>query len=160
MGDNTLRAPAHPDRCNTMTLLECQLNALRLMQQYHLVENGWTFGFDNSTRRVGNCDYRVRRISLSKYAVQRHAWEELAAIVKHEIAHAVTPGDRHGPLWRAVCRKMGVDPLPTTRLLACRPKKWYGVCAACKAHVEQNNVVPTATYRHLDCGGRIHWHRR
>ena len=30
--------------------------------------------------------------------------------ILHEVAHALTPGDNHGPLWRRVCRQIGARP--------------------------------------------------
>ncbi|MBN9201052.1 MAG: SprT-like domain-containing protein, partial [Microbacterium chocolatum] len=54
----------------------------------HLDES-WTFGFDNAKRRAGLCDYRARRISVSRYLAARYSDDENHQTLLHEVAHAL-----------------------------------------------------------------------
>jgi predicted SprT family Zn-dependent metalloprotease len=72
---------------------------------------GWSFSFDNARRRFGRCDYTNRQISLSKALTFLNPIEEVRDTLLHEIAHALTPGAKHGPKWRAACRQIGARPV-------------------------------------------------
>ena len=70
----------------------------------------WTFGFDRAVQRFGVCKYNIRTITLSEKLVRANSFEQCCDTVLHEIAHALTPGAKHGPAWRAACRRIGANP--------------------------------------------------
>jgi len=71
---------------------------------------GWTFGFDKAVQRFGVCKYRTRQITLSEKLVRANSFEQCCDTVLHEIAHALTPGAKHGPAWKAAARRIGANP--------------------------------------------------
>lgn len=115
--------------------------ARSLMNQWGL--GHWVFQLDNAKRRAGCCKYSRRTISLSRYFVQNNPDEEILDCIRHEISHSLAgPKAGHGPVWKAMCRKVG-----------CRPVRCYN-----SAQVK----MPEAKYKAV-CGGcqRVfHRHRR
>ena len=73
----------------------------------HLDET-WSFGFDNAKRRAGQCDFRAKRITVSRYLAARFEDDEIHQVLLHEVAHALA-GHRaaHGPSWRRVAEDLG-----------------------------------------------------
>src|SRR5258708_12602425 len=75
-----------------------------------LTAKGWSLRWDNSRRRAGCCRYRYRVISLSTPLMSAWTIEQARQTILHEIAHALTPGDHHGPAWARKCRELGIEP--------------------------------------------------
>jgi len=92
-----------------MNLYEAAHLAQELMGQHGLP--GWTFGFDHARRRFGRCDYRRKRITLSRPLTWLNEIDEVRDTILHEIAHALCPDDGHGARWRATCRQIGARPI-------------------------------------------------
>jgi len=101
-----LPPPSYPPE--QPTLEATQQKAFDLMEMHGLM--GWRFRFDNSYRRAGLCRYEGQIITLSRYLVLLNPWTEVIDTILHEIAHALTPGDGHGELWKAKCREIGARP--------------------------------------------------
>lgn len=78
------------------------------MDEYGLGQ--WRFEFDRAVQRFGVCKYSTRTISLSEKMVRANSFEQCADTVLHEIAHALTPGAKHGPEWKQACRLIGAKP--------------------------------------------------
>src|SRR4051812_24645551 len=91
-----------------MNLHEASYLARDLMMTHGLA--GWSFAFDHARRRFGKCDYTHRRITLSRPLTLLNGIDEVRDTILHEIAHALSPKDGHGPRWRATCRKIGAKP--------------------------------------------------
>ena len=104
----------------------------------HLDES-WTFGFDNAKRRAGQCDYRTKRISVSRYLAARFDDDEIHQVLLHEIAHALAGHEAgHGAGWKRVARELGyVGGTTHHGETATELAPWVGRCPA--GHV---------TYRH------------
>lgn len=85
-----------------------------MLDRFGLAERGWTFDFDNATKREGQCDYAKRRITYSGPILPHRSEEEFRQTMLHEIAHAMTPGAGHGPIWRAKARQLGYTGKRTT----------------------------------------------
>lgn len=78
-----------------------------LMEEHGLIEDGWEFGFDRATSRVGLCDYSKKRISFSQPLLHAMSAEQVRQTALHEIAHAKTKGRGHGAAWKAYARAIG-----------------------------------------------------
>lgn len=73
----------------------------------------WVFRFNNSLVNSGLCDYNQCTIYLSKKYMGRMTNDEICNTILHEIAHALTPWDKHGRKWRLACEYLGIKPNPT-----------------------------------------------
>jgi predicted SprT family Zn-dependent metalloprotease len=91
-----------------MDLGDAEALAHRLMAEHQL--NGWVFRFDHARRRLGACRYSDQCISLSKPLTLLNPESVVRDTLLHEIAHALTPGAKHGPVWRAMARQIGATP--------------------------------------------------
>ena len=83
-----------------------QLNAVAAMARRLMDEHGladWTLAFVESRRRLGDCRFRDRVIRIGR----AHALEGAAEQVRDAIAG---PEAGHGPLWRAMARRIGATP--------------------------------------------------
>ena len=86
-----------------------------LLKEHGLWEQGWRFAWMNRMRTLGLCKYGPKELLLSVAYVDRHDREHVEQTCRHEIAHALTPGAKHGPEWQAVAIQLGVvDPKPCT----------------------------------------------
>jgi predicted SprT family Zn-dependent metalloprotease len=91
-----------------MNLTEAEKLARDLMETHMgSLYYSWSFGFDNANRRFGLCDARRKRISLSKSLTIVNDDAHVRNTILHEIAHALTPGEDHGPVWKSVAKAIG-----------------------------------------------------
>jgi predicted SprT family Zn-dependent metalloprotease len=91
-----------------MNLYAARILAIALMKQHGLAD--WTFRFDHARRRFGSCRTRAKIITLSKPLAFLNDEAQVRETILHEIAHALTPDDGHGELWKQKCREIGADP--------------------------------------------------
>ena len=114
-----------------MDLPAAKTLALTLMAQHGL--NGWRFAFDQAKRRMGSCHYGKRQISLSRHLTLLNDEATVRDTILHEIAHALTPGAKHGPAWRAVCQQIGARPSATVESheVNIPAPTYYLVCSHC-----------------------------
>ncbi len=84
---------------------------VRLMAQQLLAEHlddSWSFAFDHAKRRAGLCNYRDKRISVSRYLAARYDDETNRQTLLHEVAHALAGASAgHGAAWRRTARQIG-----------------------------------------------------
>jgi predicted SprT family Zn-dependent metalloprotease len=113
------------------------------------LDPSWSFAFDNAKTRAGLCDYRAKRITVSRYLAARYEDDEIHQVLLHEVAHAMA-GHRagHGPAWKRVSEEIGYE---GKRLhdgeVAAELAPWRGVCPAGHEHLRYRK--PT---RPLSCG--------
>ncbi len=115
--------------------------ARELFIQHGLVR--WSFGFDRAVRRAGLCNYRDRRITLSRQLVLAADAEQIRQVLLHEIAHALA-GQRagHGPEWRGVATGIGYrhERIDGTEV-AKNAANWLGECSAGHQHFRQRRAT-------------------
>jgi SprT protein len=103
--------------------------------QRHGITN-YSFGLDRAVRRAGLCDYRNRRITLSKHLVQSGDLDQIEQVLLHEIAHAlVGQSAGHGKIWKQKASEIGyrherIDGNQLAKDVA----KWRGVCPSGHEH--------------------------
>ncbi len=68
---------------------------------------GWRFVLDDGQRRAGACFPHRRLVTVSRQFALEAPWDEVRDTVIHEVAHALTPGNGHGPAWRTAARELG-----------------------------------------------------
>lgn len=81
------------------------------MREHGLIQQGWRAQFNpRLSRTLGRCWNSKKLIELSSHYVDNNTAELVQDTILHEIAHALTPGDKHGQLWKAACRRIGAVP--------------------------------------------------
>lgn len=88
----------------------------------------WVFRFNSSLVNSGLCDYNKCTIYLSRKYMEHMSDEEICNTILHEIAHALTPWDKHGRKWKLACEYLGIQPNvtgPVPRL----PGKYSAKCS-------------------------------
>ena len=92
--------------------IEIHQFAMEQMEKWGLIEENWTFVWDNrAVRRYGQCRYHKREIGVTKKLALINTIEESKDVVLHEIAHALTGrGHGHDHVWKRMCRKVGARP--------------------------------------------------
>lgn len=102
--------------------------AWTLMKDHGLT--GWSFGFNNAKQRFGVCDYRKKTIGMSRVLLPQLTMAQAENTILHEIAHALTPGDNHGPTWKATAKAIGSDGMRCGPVVKEVPHKWTLYCEA------------------------------
>lgn len=75
-----------------------------------LWDKGWRFDWNRRTGAFGVCNYKKRRVFLSKFLFPMMCDKEIKDTILHEVAHALTPGAKHGPMWRRKALELGAKP--------------------------------------------------
>ena len=109
-------------------LIDVRREAESLLRQ--LLDDSWSFAFDNAKRRAGQCDYTRKRITVSRYLAARYDDDANHQTLLHEVAHALAgPDAAHGPRWKAVARDLGYVGGVTHRgETATELAPWVGSC--------------------------------
>lgn len=90
-----------------MDLRSAEALAHELMTEHGLISDGWVFRFDRATSRAGLTNYSKQTISLSRELTRIGTYDSVRDTILHEIAHALTMGDRHGARWRRKFLSLG-----------------------------------------------------
>jgi len=120
--------------------------AAKLFQQHGITN--YSFGFDRAVRRAGLCDYKNRRITISKHLVAHGDFDVVHQVLLHEIAHALAgQAAGHGKLWKQKATEIGYrhERINGTDI-AQDVAKWKGSCSAGHEHFRSRK--PT---RQLSC---------
>lgn len=89
---------------------DARILANDLLQRHGLTDAGWKFAFDHARRRFGCCNVTRKFVTLSRPLTLLNDDPQVRDTLLHEIAHALTPGDGHGRLWKAMCLRIGARP--------------------------------------------------
>ena len=111
-------------------LVRVQEYARTMLDAYGLTD--WKVGWGRSKIDAGICEHggktpKTLRFSAPLFSVW--TWAQCEDTILHELAHALTPGKGHGPIWKAKCRELGAK--PTARWGADGERKiqrWMGLC--------------------------------
>jgi hypothetical protein len=120
-----------------MELREAAIKATNLMIHHNLSD--WSFGFDRAKKRLGQCDYRQKLITLSAPLVSLNNEDEITDTILHEIAHAIAGFSAgHGYLWKLKAIEIGAKPIrcyDRDKIIGV-PGRWIGTCPICKRTVD------------------------
>ena len=113
-----------------MTIADTTILADKLMAKHGLL--AWSFRFDNAKRRLGNCNYTKKTISLSKHMTLLLEKTEVEDTLLHEIAHGLVGyGHGHDNAWRRMAVEIGCNG-ETLYCGEARVKpKYKGTCPKC-----------------------------
>lgn len=119
------------------------------------LDDTWTFGFDHARTRAGQCDYRAKRITVSRHLAARYDDDEIHQVLLHEVAHALAgSGAGHGPRWKKTARELGYE---GKRLhagaIADELATWIGECP--NGHVHYRYRKPTRALSCAKCSRRF-----
>jgi len=81
-----------------------------LLADQHLPEAlKWPLKWSSCKTALGHCVYQPSAIFLSTIYINaaQTTIESVTETILHEIAHALTPGDGHGKLWKATALRIG-----------------------------------------------------
>ena len=134
-----------------MKLFEAKVLAIKLMDLHGLLDKGWHFDFDNAKRRFGVCNYRYKRIGLSKHLVELNDVARVKNTILHEIAHAlVGHKNGHNDIWRAKALEIGCngERCYDNSEVSTPEAKYEAVCVGC-GHVHKKHKRPTKS---ASCG--------
>lgn len=93
-----------------MELSRAKELALKHMTAHGLIAKGWSFDFDSAERRMGVCKHGPKHISISRHYTEHADEAQVVNTILHEVAHALTPGAKHGPVWKAMASRLGATP--------------------------------------------------
>lgn len=79
----------------------------KLFAKYAEFLQGWSVSFHRSVKKYGTCNYQKKTISYSLQFLAEMEQETILKTVYHEVAHALTPGEKHNETWRRVCIMLG-----------------------------------------------------
>lgn len=64
---------------------------------------------DSSKPFLGLCSYRDSTIILNAHHIDIHPDPDVIDTIRHEVAHALTPGQGHNEIWRQKAKELGCD---------------------------------------------------
>jgi predicted SprT family Zn-dependent metalloprotease len=115
----------------------------------------WAFGWNRRKRSLGLCRYRERRLELSIHFAYANDEAQVRETILHEIAHALA-GEKagHGPLWKAMCQRVGCQPARCDHGEAVMPRgRWVARCGVCgKEYWRHRRPARRAKYWCRGCG--------
>lgn len=146
-----------------MDLQKADQFAWARLDQYGLQKLGWTFIFETRPfKRMGICDYRKKRIGITRWFVELNDEDVVYDVILHEIAHALA-GSRahHGDDWKIQCLRIGARPCARIEASSFNHlvQTWVAVCSGCgQLHKSHKPPKRGHTYQCTCDGGRtVQW---
>ena len=94
------------------------LEQVEYLARHLMTEHGvghLEFGFEDSTEVIARTRHRIfgkvwipEAIFFSAPYALRLSMEQVREAILHEIAHALVPGEGHGPVWQAKAADLGI----------------------------------------------------
>ena len=108
--------------------------AAELFEQHGLAARGWLLEFRSYAHRLGCCSSRKRVIALNDYYAENNTEPPVIDTLLHEIAHALVGASHgHGPIWKAMARKLGCTPEACSKKgVLIRPGNYQATCPTCR----------------------------
>jgi predicted SprT family Zn-dependent metalloprotease len=145
----------HHQNQSIMQLTEAKNLAIQLMNQHGLLEQNWHFQFDTAKRRFGVCNYRLKRIGLSKHLVSLNDEARVRNTILHEIAHALVGGGHgHDNVWRRKAIEIGCDGQRcySTKVVETPESRYIAECKGCGKVHKRHKMTRSLKYGNSSCG--------
>lgn len=125
--------------------------------------DGWTFIVNTRmTSFLGRCKPERKEIHVAKWVLDNVGPEQASNTLRHEVAHALTPGDHHGMKWKRMCLELGADPSRQANVdddlvpsRANQTYRWVAACSRCDAAWLYQRKPRWNTGKHRGCPGII-----
>lgn len=124
--------------------------AYSLLKEHGLGD--WRFEFDRAMKRAGLCDYTNKTISMSIHYMMNPKttpWHVRDTLL-HEVAHALTPGAGHGPVWQETALRIGCSGEVFTRHMV-KEYPWTLECPCGRTNMLRHRLAAKFRYGHLIC---------
>jgi predicted SprT family Zn-dependent metalloprotease len=138
-----------------METLKAEELAFYHMDKHGLIAEGWKFKWSTVAKSThGRCSHGSKTIMLNFHWVRKNDEEFVLDTILHEIAHALTPGAKHGPAWKAKAKELGARPTQYDYESEGLDYRWEIICDHCKSSLGKYHRKPkTGPNRyHLACG--------
>ena len=121
-----------------------------ILWELGLVDDDWSFKYDNAKRRAGLCNGRKKIISISRHFTKLNTDEEIMNTILHEVAHALAPErEHHGYRWRKVFKELLIKYKQPVKVSRCydhnkvkMPKGKYALeCIKCDQSWQRHKKV-------------------
>ena len=109
---------------------------------------------DRSRRRIAGCTHLgpvPMYFTFSRILMPLMSEAELLDTIRHEIAHAQTPGEGHGRAWKMAAMAIGANPVTCTALEITAKQANYKFIAGCACSPDKHGKMRMPT-RSLRCG--------
>ncbi len=79
------------------------------LHKYGLTDWGVRISTDAESPFLGLCSYKDKIIILNAHHIDIHSDVDIINTIKHEIAHALCPGQGHNDIWASKAKEIGCD---------------------------------------------------
>lgn len=122
-----------------------------LLRQHGLAD--WSVRVADIGQRLGLCDHRCNLITVGDYYLRHNPPEMVLDTLKHEVAHALTPGQGHNAIWRAQAVLLGAVPRACSKHGVVMPAgKYKATCPNCKVVHYKQRLHTTVGWFCKKCG--------
>ena len=138
-----------------MDIAALKAEAGRLFERHGL--SGWRLEVSARLKRtLGLCDYSRRSIRVNAFYAENNSEQVVLNTLRHEVAHALTPGHGHDSTWVAAAVRLGcrTEP-PCDQDILLPAGRFQAVCPNCRRthHKHRLGIDQTARrYFCLACG--------
>jgi predicted SprT family Zn-dependent metalloprotease len=118
--------------------------------------SGWRIEVSARLKRtLGLCDYSRRSIRVNAYYAENNSEAVVLNTLRHEVAHALTPGHGHDSTWVAAAVRLGcrTEP-PCDRDILLPAGRFQAVCPSCRRtyHKHRLRAAQSGRYYCRSCG--------
>jgi predicted SprT family Zn-dependent metalloprotease len=126
--------------------------AEQLLRDHRL--DGWEFRLDTKMRRLlGRCDYRHRLVAVNAYYAAHNGDDLVLDTLRHEAAHALTPGHGHDEVWRMAALQLGCAPRACWKEdVILPPGRYRATCHGCGRCYHRDRIRRGYGYHCMPCG--------
>jgi predicted SprT family Zn-dependent metalloprotease len=120
--------------------MDIHVLALELMAENGLRD--WSFTIDRAKTRAGLCNYTTKTISISEHYMTnpKTTPNHIRDALLHEIAHALTPGSKHGVHWKRKALEIGCSGDRCCAHGVSAQKTYTVTCGCGKIHFERHKI--------------------
>lgn len=140
-----------------MELKAAESLAIELMNQHGIINDGWYFEFDSAKKRFGSCNYRDKKITLSKPLTELNDEARVKNTILHEIAHALCIGEGHNKIWKAKAKEIGCDGSRcfSSKEVATPESKYIATCSGCNHEHKRDRITKGIRYSCQYCDSKF-----